>query len=207
MSQQPPFTWRHFQPEIILLCVRWSLRYALSSRALEEMLLERGRSVDHTTISRSRPARRSRTGPTLPATSQSHHRFLARRRDVCEGERRLDGPVARRGCGGEPAGVLVACDPGYHGGQAVFLESPGCVPPDDATDLHGEQQGGVPQDPKPSAKPPVPFQSRVNCGTARTSPTGSNQTTASSSDWSSWGWASSRLRPPGARCKETRGCT
>ena len=52
MSQQPPFKWRHFQPEIILLCVRWYLRYALSYRDLEEMLLERGLSVDHTTIYR-----------------------------------------------------------------------------------------------------------------------------------------------------------
>lgn len=52
MSQPSPFKWRHFQPDLILLCVRWYLRYALSYRDLEEMLLERGLSVDHTTISR-----------------------------------------------------------------------------------------------------------------------------------------------------------
>ncbi len=28
MSQQSPFKWRHFEAEIILLCVRWYLRYA-----------------------------------------------------------------------------------------------------------------------------------------------------------------------------------
>jgi transposase, IS6 family len=27
-QNQQPFTWRHFQPDIILLCVRWYLRYA-----------------------------------------------------------------------------------------------------------------------------------------------------------------------------------
>jgi hypothetical protein len=32
MREQPPFKWRHFQAEIILLCVRWYLRYALSYR-------------------------------------------------------------------------------------------------------------------------------------------------------------------------------
>ena len=46
------FKWRHFQAEIILLCVRWYLRYALSYRDLEEMMAERGLSVDHTTIYR-----------------------------------------------------------------------------------------------------------------------------------------------------------
>jgi transposase, IS6 family len=52
MSHQHPFKWRHFQPEIILLCVRWYLRYALSYRDLEEMMLERGLPIDHTTIFR-----------------------------------------------------------------------------------------------------------------------------------------------------------
>jgi hypothetical protein len=28
MTEQNPFKWRHFQAEIILLCVRWYLRYA-----------------------------------------------------------------------------------------------------------------------------------------------------------------------------------
>jgi len=49
---QYPFKWRHFQSDIILLCVRWYLRYALTYRDLEEMMLERGLHVDHTTIYR-----------------------------------------------------------------------------------------------------------------------------------------------------------
>ncbi len=46
------FKWRHYQPDIILLSVRWYLRYALSYRDLEKMMAERGLSVDHTTIFR-----------------------------------------------------------------------------------------------------------------------------------------------------------
>jgi IS6 family transposase len=46
------FKWRHYEAEIILTCVRWYLRYALSYRDLEEMMTERGLSVDHSTIFR-----------------------------------------------------------------------------------------------------------------------------------------------------------
>src|SRR5258708_3010082 len=52
MTEQNPFKWRHFQANIILLCVRWYLRYSLSYRDLEEMMAERGLSIDHTTIYR-----------------------------------------------------------------------------------------------------------------------------------------------------------
>jgi transposase-like protein len=52
MEQSSPFKWRHFQAEIILLGVRWYLRYALNSRDLEEIMLERGLHVDHTTMYR-----------------------------------------------------------------------------------------------------------------------------------------------------------
>jgi transposase, IS6 family len=46
------FKWRHFEPTVILLCVRWYCRYSLSYRDLEEMMRERGLSVDHVTIFR-----------------------------------------------------------------------------------------------------------------------------------------------------------
>lgn len=42
----------HYHAEIILLCVRWYLRYALSYRDLEEMMRERVLSVVHATIYR-----------------------------------------------------------------------------------------------------------------------------------------------------------
>lgn len=46
------FKWCHFQADIILCAVRWYLRYALSDRDVEELLRERGISVDHTTVTR-----------------------------------------------------------------------------------------------------------------------------------------------------------
>jgi transposase-like protein len=44
------FRGRHFEEVLIILCVRWYLRYSLSYRDLEEMMAERGLSVDHVTI-------------------------------------------------------------------------------------------------------------------------------------------------------------
>jgi len=46
------FKGRHFDREIIVLCVRWYLRYKLSFRDLVEMMGERGLSLAHTTIMR-----------------------------------------------------------------------------------------------------------------------------------------------------------
>ena len=50
MNSKNPFKWRHFEKEIILLSVRWYLRYARSYRDLEEMMLERGGKINHTAI-------------------------------------------------------------------------------------------------------------------------------------------------------------
>lgn len=47
-----PFKWRHYAPDVILLCVRWYCRYSLPYRDLEEMLRERGLAVDNVTIFR-----------------------------------------------------------------------------------------------------------------------------------------------------------
>jgi transposase-like protein len=44
------FKWRHFHGEMILQCVRWYYKYGISYRDLEEMMTERGISVDHTTV-------------------------------------------------------------------------------------------------------------------------------------------------------------
>ncbi|MFM0069387.1 IS6 family transposase, partial [Paraburkholderia aspalathi] len=43
------FAGRHFDREVIILCVRWYLRYKLSLRDLLEMMAERGLSLTHTT--------------------------------------------------------------------------------------------------------------------------------------------------------------
>ena len=52
MNHKHPFKWRHYSAETILLCVRWYLRYTLSYRDIEEIMNERGLTVDHTTIYR-----------------------------------------------------------------------------------------------------------------------------------------------------------
>jgi transposase-like protein len=48
----PSFAGFRFPPEVILLAVRWYLRYGLSYRDVEELLAERGVDVDHVTIYR-----------------------------------------------------------------------------------------------------------------------------------------------------------
>ena len=48
----PSFVGFRFPREVILLAVRWYLRYGLSYRDVEELLAERGVEVDHVTIYR-----------------------------------------------------------------------------------------------------------------------------------------------------------
>ena len=61
---------------LILLCVRWYLRYAVSDRDLEEMMRERGLCVDHTTIyrwvQRYAPEIDKRCRPFLRRTTDSY---------------------------------------------------------------------------------------------------------------------------------------
>jgi hypothetical protein len=76
VTESDPFKWRHYQDEIILLCVRWYLRYALSYRDLEEMMEERNLTVDHTTIyrwvQRYAPELDKRLRPHLRPTNDSY---------------------------------------------------------------------------------------------------------------------------------------
>jgi IS6 family transposase len=75
MNASSPFKWRHFEAEIILLCVRWYLRYSLRYRDLKEMMRERGLQVNHTTIYRGvqhyAPELEKRCRPHLKATTDS----------------------------------------------------------------------------------------------------------------------------------------
>ena len=51
MTKRPTiFKWRQSEPEIILCAGRWYLRCSLSLRDVEELLIERGLGVDHTTV-------------------------------------------------------------------------------------------------------------------------------------------------------------
>jgi transposase-like protein len=72
-----PFNWRHYAPDVLLLCVGWYCKYQLSYRDLEEMMRERGLTVVHVTIfrrvQRYAPEINKRMRPHLKATSV-HHR-------------------------------------------------------------------------------------------------------------------------------------
>jgi transposase, IS6 family len=50
LCRPPLFRNRQFEPALIVTCVRWYFRFSLSLRDLEELMAERGLSVDHTTI-------------------------------------------------------------------------------------------------------------------------------------------------------------
>ncbi len=69
------FKRRHFEAEIIVLCVRWYLRYPLSFRQLEEIMVERNLRVDHVTIwrwvQRYAPELNRRCRPELRNTNRS----------------------------------------------------------------------------------------------------------------------------------------
>jgi len=69
------FKWRQFEPEVILLAVGWYLRFSLSYREVEELLAERGLSVDHVTVWRwvqcYAPETQRRWGPRLRPTNDS----------------------------------------------------------------------------------------------------------------------------------------
>jgi len=66
------FKWRHFSPEVILCAVRWYLRYSLSYRDVQELLVERGLKIDHTTVWRwvQRYAPELGANPTASETDQ-----------------------------------------------------------------------------------------------------------------------------------------
>jgi hypothetical protein len=51
-SVEELFEGRHFDREVIILCVRWYLRFKVSLRDLVEMMAKRGLSMAHTTIMR-----------------------------------------------------------------------------------------------------------------------------------------------------------
>src|SRR4026207_1004524 len=82
MQNRPAlFRGRHFEDVIIILCVRWYLRYSLSYRDLEEMMVERGLSVDHVTIARiqssASPEEKRRKADTCKATPRPNLSFSA----------------------------------------------------------------------------------------------------------------------------------
>jgi hypothetical protein len=65
------FAGRHFDREVISLCVRWYLRFKLSLRDLAEMMAERGLSLAHTTAGADMPLQLVGRGVLTRHTSRS----------------------------------------------------------------------------------------------------------------------------------------
>lgn len=68
MKQENRFKWKQYQPDIILLTVRWYLQYNFSLRDLVEIMEGKGVSLAHTTIMRWV----HQYGPDLTERIQTH---------------------------------------------------------------------------------------------------------------------------------------
>jgi hypothetical protein len=71
------FRGRHFQDELIVVCVRRYLRYSLSYRDLEELMAERGSASGSFDARPLGLALCSDPQPTNAAPSPQHESFLA----------------------------------------------------------------------------------------------------------------------------------
>jgi hypothetical protein len=115
------FKWRHFTPEVILCAVRWYLRYSLSYRDVQELLVERGLEVAHTTswrwVQHYAPELEERTRAQLKPTNKSWRvdetyvsdrtcgpRKLRKKLSPLFSERLLSAREVFRGCGSRAAG-------------------------------------------------------------------------------------------------------
>jgi hypothetical protein len=117
------FKGAHFPKDIILMGVRWYVAYPLSTRHVEELMEERGVSVDHSTITRW----------VVKYSPQLEEAFHRRKRPVWV---RLAPGRDIHSCQ-RPVAVSVSCGrhirpdhrffahraPGYRGGASVFEES------------------------------------------------------------------------------------
>src|ERR1700727_2978223 len=108
------FKGRHFDREIIVLCVRWYLRYKLSFRDLVEMMAERGHdhALDSTLCARIRE--------TLEPLRSASWTVLARRRDLRQNQRTLDLSLPCRRQRGKNRRLPVARQAGRRRGQSLL---------------------------------------------------------------------------------------
>ena len=99
------FEGRHFDREMIILCVRWYLRFKLSLRDLVEMIAERGLSLSHMTIMRWVQRYAPEFVKRWNLLRPSHGSILASRRDVCEAARPMGVSLPGRGSGRSDGGL------------------------------------------------------------------------------------------------------
>jgi transposase, IS6 family len=201
METSTPFKWRHFQSEIILLCVRWYLRYPLSYRDLEEMMRERGLHIDHTTIYRWVQD----YAPELEKRCRAHLK-------VTNDSWRVDETSIKV----KKVWMYLYRAVDSRGNTLEFLLSP--TRDSQATKRFFAKALAAPHSSTPrvitvdknpaypkafnSLKAEGVMPALVNCGRVNTSTTSSSRITATLNGWSSWGWASFHSRLPGEPCKD-----
>ena len=97
MGVEQLFEGRHFDREVIILCVRWYLRFKLSLRDLRvEMMAERGLSLAHTTIMRWV----RRYAPEFEKRCPGGRPVMEGGRDIRQNSRRMALSLSCRGSGG-----------------------------------------------------------------------------------------------------------
>jgi hypothetical protein len=90
------FNGRHFDREVIVLCVRWYLRYKLSLRDLVEMMAECGLSLAHTYDPALGQALHAGVRQTLESVGCDSRSVVAGRRDLREDSRQMGLSLPRR---------------------------------------------------------------------------------------------------------------
>src|SRR3974377_277076 len=113
------FVCRHFAREVIILCVRWYLRFKHSLRDLVEMMAERGLSLAHTTIMRW-VQRYARVRETLAPVCPGGRPLMAGRRDLRQDPRRVVLPVPGVNRGGRRGAFRRGPRGGVGGARRVF---------------------------------------------------------------------------------------
>ena len=100
MGVEQLFEGRHFDREVIILCVRWYLRFKLSLRDLVEMMAERGLSLAHTTIMRWVWRYAPEFEKALEAVRPGGRPVMEGGRDIRQNSRRMVLSLSCRGSGG-----------------------------------------------------------------------------------------------------------
>jgi transposase, IS6 family len=188
-QSQNPFKWRHYQAEIILVCIRWYLRYSLSYRDLEEIILERGLHVDYTTIQRwvqhFAPELDRRCRSSLQATTDSwrvDETYITIKKQWMYLYRAVDAQ-------GNTLVFLLSPTRDGEAAKRFFLKTRTASHTTEPHVITVAQNAAYPKAfAKLKAAGQIP--EAVNCGKGSTSIMWSSKTIASSNDSSNQGWAS-----------------
>ena len=100
MGVEQLFEGRHFDREVIILCVRWYLRFKLSLRDLVEMMAERGLSLAHNDHYALGVAIRTGVREALEAVRPGGRPVMEGGRDLRQNSRRMGLSLSCRGSGG-----------------------------------------------------------------------------------------------------------